>query len=335
MRDGGGCTAYVLSESSLFVFDQRIILKTCGTTTPLLVLDALAELMIDGSVTSCPGDSKASRGSASFAWLVDLLAFTHIDYRFPQRQKYPHRSFSEEVTFIQSRFPTAEEFRLPTTSDGQFHLVVWGNEESMRSGYLCESLSIDEVMMIGINEQSCERFAGDRPFEASDSEPWKSDRTSEESFGLSACSSEECSLSGFSSKHPQSVFKELLPKKGVQADQFWFTPCGYSCNAVCNSDFFSAHISPEPESSYASVETSIPFQHVSSAHFRHRIVETFQPAELHVLQILLTQGVPPNDLSNVIISSEGNNLVLRQCMQFVGSFYHVQHGYYSRDIATP
>jgi len=317
MRDGEGCTAYVLSESSLFVFERRLILKTCGTTTPLLVLDALAELMIDGKVTT----SEKTQASLikSLSRIVEVLAFTHIDYRFPQRQKYPHRSFSEEVDFIQMRFPGAQEFQPSATLHGRFHLVMWGNDVSLSSGYPLDNLEINDAMMIGISEQSCERFAGDRPGgdDFSDSPGCAGDKNSLDSFGVSRST-------------PRSVFKELLPKRGSQADEFWFSPCGYSCNAVHGGQYLSTHISPEPESSYASVETSIPFKHMSCQEFRDRIVETFQPTELHVLQILLTQDGTHEDLPS-FISSEDNSLVLRQCMQFVGSFYQVHHGYYSRD----
>ena len=40
----GSIDAYVLSESSMFVTPKRFILKTCGTTTPLLCIGKLTRL---------------------------------------------------------------------------------------------------------------------------------------------------------------------------------------------------------------------------------------------------------------------------------------------------
>ena len=36
--------AYVLSESSMFVSQRRFILKTCGTTTPLQIIDDVSKV---------------------------------------------------------------------------------------------------------------------------------------------------------------------------------------------------------------------------------------------------------------------------------------------------
>lgn len=80
------CDSYVLSESSLFVYPHKLILKTCGTTKLLLaiprILDLAAELSL--SVSS----AKYSRGS----------------FIFPGAQPTPHKSFSEEASVLDHFF---------------------------------------------------------------------------------------------------------------------------------------------------------------------------------------------------------------------------------------
>ena len=79
------CIGYLLSESSLFVFPDRIILKTCGTTTLLLALRKLIQM------------AEACSFSA-----VDYLFYSHKGYMFPENQEYPHRTWDDEVGFIKS-----------------------------------------------------------------------------------------------------------------------------------------------------------------------------------------------------------------------------------------
>lgn len=56
--------AYVLSESSLFVYPKKIILKTCGTTR---LLDALPEILsLASSIDMQPQRCKYSRASYLF-----------------------------------------------------------------------------------------------------------------------------------------------------------------------------------------------------------------------------------------------------------------------------
>ncbi|KAK9821936.1 hypothetical protein WJX81_005453 [Elliptochloris bilobata] len=71
--------AYVLSESSLFVFPDRLVLKTCGTTK---LLDAVPELL-------------------GLAAALDLQArrckYSRASFLFPEHQPMPHGDFSAEV----------------------------------------------------------------------------------------------------------------------------------------------------------------------------------------------------------------------------------------------
>ncbi|KAI0510447.1 hypothetical protein KFK09_011049 [Dendrobium nobile] len=85
--------AYVLSESSLFLYPDKLVIKTCGTTgllhsVPLLLHHAAA---LGLKLLRC----KYTRGS----------------FIFPNAQLSPHTSFKEEVFFLEKNLPASLRHR--------------------------------------------------------------------------------------------------------------------------------------------------------------------------------------------------------------------------------
>jgi S-adenosylmethionine decarboxylase len=80
------CDSYVLSESSLFIYPLKIVIKTCGTTKLLLTIPRILELAEELSMPLAA--VKYSRGV----------------FIFPSAQPAPHRSFSEEVAVLNRYF---------------------------------------------------------------------------------------------------------------------------------------------------------------------------------------------------------------------------------------
>lgn len=85
--------AYVLSESSLFLYPDKLVIKTCGTTgllhcVPLLLHHAAA---LGLKLLRC----KYTRGS----------------FIFPMAQPAPHTSFKEEVLFLEKNLPASLRHR--------------------------------------------------------------------------------------------------------------------------------------------------------------------------------------------------------------------------------
>ncbi|KAK7363662.1 hypothetical protein VNO77_05812 [Canavalia gladiata] len=108
--------AYVLSESSLFVYPTKIIIKTCGTTQLLKSIRPLILYAHHLGLTLC--SCRYTRGS----------------FIFPKSQPFPHTSFKDEVSFLQDTIPPNLCFRkasiMPSKSSSHSWHVFTANDNS-------------------------------------------------------------------------------------------------------------------------------------------------------------------------------------------------------------
>jgi S-adenosylmethionine decarboxylase len=74
--------AYVLSESSLFVYSHKVILKTCGQTTLLRCLEPLFRLTADLNLE------------------LEWLGYSRKNFMFPEDQAFPHCNFQDEFNYL-------------------------------------------------------------------------------------------------------------------------------------------------------------------------------------------------------------------------------------------
>ncbi|KAK4370505.1 hypothetical protein RND71_009980 [Anisodus tanguticus] len=99
--------SYVLSESSLFVYPTKIIIKTCGTTQLL----------------------KSIRPFIHFACQMGLIMtecrYTRGNYIFPKAQPYPYTSFKEEIIYLQDQLPNQLCYKKASVMPSKFTSHAW------------------------------------------------------------------------------------------------------------------------------------------------------------------------------------------------------------------
>ncbi|KAG8067125.1 hypothetical protein GUJ93_ZPchr0005g14730 [Zizania palustris] len=133
--------AYVLSESSLFLYPSRVILKTCGTTRLLRAVPVL--LRASGELGLRLRSCRYSRGS----------------YLFPEAQPFPHADFADEVRYLDGAVPGELRFRrsavMPSRGSHRWH--VYSASTSDGSGE-APQLTVIEVCMTELDRTLASQF---------------------------------------------------------------------------------------------------------------------------------------------------------------------------------
>jgi S-adenosylmethionine decarboxylase len=340
----GHMDAYLLSESSMFVFPHKLVLKTCGTTTLLYGLPRMLE--IAALEAGFPGNKADLSAGIPAAATPHRVFYSRKNFLYPDQQRGPHRSWRDEVKFLDQRFLGGSAYMIGKMNGEHWYLYITGpntqltppatpeRETPTKVLDYPEQLAADmanaqidesqdetlELLMTDLDEQNARQFYledasaiaegkylkqsrearkdaiahldnidGDDDvdvFAQTTSDPSEKltfpEELTTEGHTLGSVVSEAC---GLADVYPVSKYPE------AKIDSYLFTPCGYSANGVVPSTgesgsahYFTVHVTPEPQCSYASFETNVPARQTGreTRDIVVQVVNIFKPGRFSV-----------------------------------------------------
>lgn len=304
--------AYLLSESSLFVSDMHIMIKTCGTTRLLHALPVILELAHD-----------------KLGLQIVFVQFSRVSYLFSHQQIPPHDSFEHEVVFLDAHLQTKGKiFETPYANGSRWYLYF--AELSDRN--VDPQVFVPSWVDFAVNTQASSESSSSQALEIY---MFDLDPSAMRLFMFHDrrdCVGIDRETDGITVR---TGIKTLL-SDGAIVDAFNFDPCGYSMNAIVGNAYYSIHVSPEPEASYVSFETTAKIELLPQ--FIASVVKLFKPGRFKVALITSGDGheftKPLNsDIAWPLLGKLLRPQCYRQeqlmrftevkgCKAVVGSFYH-------------
>ncbi|EGV62923.1 spermidine resistance protein [Yamadazyma tenuis] len=302
MKSSKYMDAYLLSESSLFVFSHKIILKTCGTTTTLFCIEKLFE------------DIRHYVAKKVNTKEIFKVFYSRRSFMFPERQQSVHKDWKKEVKLLNEYFINGKSYVVGDfASDDHWYLYTGGqkDDECKAPGSIRDQTF--EVLMTDLDPGKAEQFVTSRKpgFESFVKNGFEEDDLGHE-FGFKTIKSTKLNsifndydqlnkqVGGGSAQHLPSPKEDggfesagqFLPFNFVH-DAFSFTPCGFSSNSISSNNgsyYYTLHITPESGWSYASFETNFPFSSISNSSINIvdvliKILKVFRPGRFSVTLI--------------------------------------------------
>ncbi|CAM9447761.1 unnamed protein product [Chrysoparadoxa australica] len=124
--------AYVLSESSLFVYRHKMLIKTCGTTTLLRCIPIMLH-----------------HACAGLGMELEWVGYSRKNFTFPGDQLFPHGSFQQELEYLKShshlsaRLNGSGYILGPITGD---HWFVYVADKCNRNNFVATDRTINIMM---------------------------------------------------------------------------------------------------------------------------------------------------------------------------------------------
>lgn len=116
--------AYLLSESSLFVFPHKLVLKTCGTTTLLYGLPRILEIAaLDAGFPHVKANLPQGIPAAATPYRI---FYSRKNFLYPDQQHGPHRSWRDEVRYMDRMFLGGSAYMIGKMNGEHWYLYITG-----------------------------------------------------------------------------------------------------------------------------------------------------------------------------------------------------------------
>ena len=114
--------AYLLSESSMFIFPHKLVLKTCGITTLLAGLPRMLELA--ALAAGFPHTPANPQKAISAAAATHRVFYSRKNYLYPDQQQGPHRSWRDEVRTLDRLFRSGSAYMIGKMNGEHWYLYL-------------------------------------------------------------------------------------------------------------------------------------------------------------------------------------------------------------------
>ncbi|CAF1026134.1 unnamed protein product [Didymodactylos carnosus] len=171
---------------------------------------------------------------------VDQIFYSRRKFLRPDLQKDPHTNFEHEVSYLNSLCGEGCSYVLGRTNLDCWYLYTL--DKSCGSKRSDQTL---EVIMTDLDPEIMKIFYQDNTTSAADA----------------------TEKAGIDKIFPDAKIYDYL-----------FEPCGYSMNGLMSDDhYFTIHVTPEPDFSYVSFETNVPYSLFDG--LIRKVVELFNPGK--------------------------------------------------------
>ncbi|KAG0062931.1 spermidine resistance protein [Linnemannia elongata] len=130
--------AFLLSESSFFVYPHKLILKTCGTTTLLMALPKILEI----AQNYC-GLEKVWR-----------VFYSRKTFMFPERQLHVHRDWKDEVAFLDRHFEHGSAYTVGKVNGDHWCLYLTAPQDDCLSHITSRRNSFSSDTVVNNNDEN-------------------------------------------------------------------------------------------------------------------------------------------------------------------------------------